>query len=345
MKWKKKEINIILAGYGQVGKAFVRLLLEKQDFCLKKYNLQICVGVVLNSKGGLCPNPDKEGMGYLSDLVSGLELEEIPHWRPGSDIGEALEFQEPGILVDCTPSNIQDGEPALGYTHLALDRGWDVVTANKGPLVVDFNGIWKKAEKNQLSLGMSGATAAALPALDVALHSLAGTEIYRIEGILNGTTNYILTRMSKGIEYSVALKEAKQKGIAEPDPSLDIEGWDTAAKILIITNVIFGTTYTLKDIHVEGITHISSELREEARVAGNALKLLGRFVQNDKLPQLETRLSLIDPSHPLYGVDGAKKGITFFTDTMDSVTVTGGKSDPKGAAAALLKDIINIARG
>ena len=327
-----KKINIVLAGYGRVGQAFVRLIQEKKDFCINRYNLQIRIGVVLNSRGGLIPDPDKKG------------FEEFSYWESGLDIQEALESQEPGILVDCTPSNIQDGEPALGYTHHALDRGWHVVTANKGPLVVDFNGIRKKAEKNRVSLGMSGTTAAALPTLDVALHSLAGSEIHRIEGILNGTTNYILTRMDEGEDYTLALEEAQKKGIAEPDPSQDVGGWDTAAKVLIITNATFGHSFTLKDIHVEGITNIPLELREKARETGKAIKLIGRFVQNDKVPRLETKLSLIDPSHPLYGVDGAQKGITFFTDTMDSVTVTGGKSDPRGAAAALLKDIINLAR-
>ena len=327
-----KKINIVLAGYGRVGQAFVRLIQEKKDFCINRYNLQIRIGVVLNSRGGLIPDPDKKG------------FEEFSYWESGLDIQEALESQEPGILVDCTPSNIQDGEPALGYTHHALDRGWHVVTANKGPLVVDFDSIRKKAEKKQLFLGMSGATAAALPTLDVALHSLAGSEIHRIEGILNGTTNYILTRMDEGEDYTVALEEAQKKGIAEPDPSQDVGGWDTAAKVLIITNTTFGHSFTLKDIHVEGITNIPLELREKARETGKAIKLIGRFVQNDKVPRLETKLSLIDPSHPLYGVDGAQKGITFFTDTMDSVTVTGGKSDPRGAAAALLKDIINLAR-
>lgn len=327
-----KKINIVLAGYGRVGQAFVRLIQEKKDFCINRYNLQIRIGVVLNSRGGLIPDPDKKG------------FEEFPYWESGLGVREALESQEPGILVDCTPSNIQDGEPALGYTHHALDRGWHVVTANKGPLVVDFNGIRKKAEKNRVSLGMSGATAAALPTLDVALHSLAGSEIHRIEGILNGTTNYILTRMDEGEDYTSALEEAQKKGIAEPDPSQDVGGWDTAAKVLIITNATFGHSFTLKDIHVEGITNIPLELREKARETGKAIKLIGRFVQNDKVPRLETKLSLIDPSHPLYGVDGAQKGITFFTDTMDSVTVTGGKSDPRGAAAALLKDIINLAR-
>jgi homoserine dehydrogenase len=173
---------------------------------------------------------------------------------------------------------------------------------------------------------------------------MAGGEINRIEGILNGTTNYILTRMNEGITYPAALQEAQQMGIAEPDPSQDVEGWDTAAKILIITNAVLGTVYTLKDIHVEGITNIPSELLEEAKKTGKKTKLIGRSIKEGDGGELATRLSLIGSSHPLFGVDGAQKGITFFSDTMDSVTVTGGKSDPRGAAAALLKDIINIFR-
>jgi homoserine dehydrogenase len=340
-----KKINIILLGFGRVGEAFVRLVQEKQDYCRSRYDLHIRIGVVLNSRGGLILAPDEDCRGSLSDLVPISKLEKLPRWRAGLHFEEALEFQELDVLVDCTPSNIQDGEPALGYTNRALERKLHVVTANKGPLVVDFSGIRNKAKKNRVSLGMSGATAAALPTLDIALHSLAGAEISRIEGILNGTTNFMLTRMNDGMEYSVALKEAQDKGIAEPNPSQDVEGWDTAAKILIITNVIFGTAFTQKDIHVEGITNIHPEFLEEAKEKGNVIKLIGRCVQDENTRILETRLSLIDPSHPLFGVDGAKKGISFFTDTMDSVTVTGGKSDPRGAAAALLKDIINIYMG
>jgi homoserine dehydrogenase len=340
-----KTIDIILLGYGRVGKAFVSLILEKQDYCLNRYNLFVRIGVVLTSRGGLFLNPDKEGPVALFDLVTGSKLEDFPSWRPDLDFEEVLEHQDLDVLVDCTPSNIQDGEPSLGYTHRALDRGWNVVTANKGALVVDYGGIRNKAEKNRVSLGMSGATAAALPTLDVVLHCMAGAEINKIEGILNGTTNYILTRMNEGITYPVALQEAQQMGIAEPDPSQDVEGWDTAVKILIITNAILGAGYTLSDIHVEGITNIPSELLEETKKTGKEIKLIGRFIQDGDAGVLETRLSPIEPSHPLFGINGAQKGITFFSDTMDSVTVTGGKSDPRGAAAALLKDIINIYRG
>ena len=340
-----KRINIVLLGYGRVGKAFIRLIRQKRDICLSRYKIDLRIGVVLNSKGGLFLPSGQQGNASLPDLASGLNLEDFPVWQPGLTLEEVLENSSFDILVDCTPSDIHDGEPALSFAHQALDRGCHLVTANKGPLVVDYNGLRQKAEKNGLSLGMSGAAAAALPTLDVALHSLAGSEIHRIEGILNGTTNHILTRMSGGEDYVTALREAQEKGIAEPDPSQDVEGWDTAAKILIITNAVFQTGFALKDVRVRGITHIPFELLEEARTGPRSLKLIGCFQKEGGGSKLETRLSLLEPSHPLYGVDGAQKGITFFTDTMDTVSVTGGKSDPVGAAAALLKDIINILIG
>ncbi len=338
-------MNIVLMGYGRVGEAFVRLLQDKKDTCQKRYSLRLCLSAVFTRGGGLFLAPNERNRNLLSVLDQETRPEKSSHWRPDLTLKEALMAVDPGVWVDCTPSSLKDGEPALSFTHQALDAGWHVVTANKGPLAVDFLGLWKKARFNQLFLGMSGATAAALPALDVAQRALAGTEILGIEGILNGTTNYILTRMAEGMDYALALKNAQQKGIAEPDPSKDVEGWDTAAKILIITNALFRTGYTLANVRVEGISQISPDLFLEAYMAGKSIKLLGRMVLNSGKPQLETKVALLEPSHPLFGVDEAQKGITFFTDTMDMVTVTGGKSDPRGAAAALLKDIINISRG
>jgi homoserine dehydrogenase len=340
-----KKINIFLLGYGQVGKNFFRLVQEKQDFCRRKYEHHICVSTVLNSRGGLYTASEKKGEGMFTGSALGSKLEEHPDYVSGMDFENVLEYPDLDILVDCTPSDIRTGKPSLDYTHRALNRGMHVVTASKGPLVVDFAGIRTNAEKNSVCLGMSGATAAALPTLDVALRSLAGAEILGIEGILNGTSNYVLTRMSEGMTYAQALNEAQRKGMAEPNPEQDVEGWDTAAKILIITNAVMGTSYTLEDMRVEGITNISSSLWKEAKKTGHKLKLIGRFSPQRKTQNLETRLSPIHPSHSLYGVDGAAKGITFFTDTMNTVTVTGGKSDPRGAAAALLKDVLNIYRG
>jgi homoserine dehydrogenase len=339
-----ESVRIILMGFGRVGRAFARLLYEKSNFCKTRFGIDLKMSLIFNTKGALVFPNDMEGKNELTNFLSRFKPEESSFWKPSFSLIEALRRAEPGVLVECTPSDIRHGEPALSHLYQALDAGWHVATANKGPLVVDFRGIKEKARRNQKRLGMSGATAAALPALDVAMYSLAGTEIRSIEGILNGTTNYILTQIDQGSDYQTALEEAQKMGIAESNPSIDVEGWDTTAKMLIITNAVFDSGYTLNDIPVEGITNIPSELQERARREGKRIKLLGRFAQEHGKSYLETKVSLIGSSHPLYGVNGSEKGITFFTDTMDSVTVTGGKSDPIGAAAALLKDIINMYR-
>jgi len=265
-----------------------------------------------------------------------------PLWKPGQTVESVLKTVKPGVFVECTPSNIQTGEPGLGHVRAALRAGWQVVTANKGPLAVDFKGLRDLAQANHLVLKFSAAAAAALPTLDIGLYSLAGTEILSLEGILNGTSNYILTRMGEGIAYEEALREAQDKGIAEHNPELDVGGWDTAVKLLLIANSVLGLEFSLKDIKVEGITQIPPGLLERAKQGGKALKLIGRMTHAAGRWKAEVSPEAIDRSHPLFGVSGTNKGITFLTDTMGSVTVTGGKSDPRGAAAALLKDIIHI---
>jgi homoserine dehydrogenase len=201
------------------------------------------------------------------------------------------------------------------------------------------------AEKG-VFLKFSGATAAALPTLDVGLFSLAGARIEGIQGILNGTTNYILTRMGEGLEYAEALKEAQGKGIAEPDPAHDVGGWDTACKLLLITNACLDADYVLNDIQVRGIAGLDADFVRSAKREGRSVKLLATAAprRHGGRWSLDVRPSLVESTHPLVHVNGTEKGITFLTDSMGSVTVTGGRSNPRGAAAALLKDIINIYR-
>jgi homoserine dehydrogenase len=192
---------------------------------------------------------------------------------------------------------------------------------------------------------MSAATAAALPTLDVALTSLAGADILRADGILNGATNFILTRMDEdGVSYQDGLEEAQKMGVAEPDPSLDVEGKDTANKILLIANEVFRANLTLKDIPVEGITRITPSQIEEAKGKGMVIKLIGKAEKKGDRVVASVGPVGLSREHPLATVRGTEKAISYFTDTMDRVTVSGGRSNPLGAAAALLKDIINIYR-
>ncbi len=336
------RVDIVLVGFGNVGRAFARLVIERRAILETRYGLSPRLRAVFRSTGGIALK--------RSSILSRL-LEEEPSpsknrsfWDPRVRLSACLPRGVRGVLVECAASNVSTGEPGLGHIRLALDRGWNIVTADKGPLVVHLRELRKTAERRGLGLGWSAAAGAALPAIDISLRSLAGTEVKTIEGILNGTTNYILTRMEQGTAFNEALREAQAKGIAEPDPSRDIEGLDTAVKLLLIANAAMGLDLELDDIEVESLRNVCPGDLESARQASRKLKYLGRIELEAGAVKAEVKARAIARDHPLFGVDGTQKGVTFLTDTMGAVTVTGGKSDPLGAAAALLKDIINIYR-
>ena len=329
-------------GYGNVGKAFLKLIQQKEETCREKYGLDLRVAAIIRSKKALLYCQLQKADRILEKLQDYVEEKSSPVWKENIFLEETIDTFHPGVLVECTPTDSKTGGAGLQYIRLALDRDWNVVTANKGPLVIDYQGLMDKARQKNLSLKISGATAAALPTIDVAQNSLAGSEILKFEGIVNGTTNFILTKIGEGSNFSDALHEAQEKGIAETDPIQDVEGWDTAYKVLLLTNAIFDISKSLSDVKVQGITQINPALIQESRIGGKKLKLLGRMSRKGEDISLEVVLEAVDKTHPLFYVDGTEKGITFETDTMSTITVIGGKSDPIGTAAALLKDLINI---
>jgi homoserine dehydrogenase len=340
-----KTIPLVVTGFGNVGRAFFSLLREKREDLKRRYGLALDVLAVAQAEGCFyCGGPLE-----VRHISRGGEpwTSGNPSWRAGIKAADIIRETGPGgCLVECTLSNLETGEPGLSYITCAFHGGWHAVAASKGALVVGLSRLKAMASENGVFLKFSGATAAALPTLDVGLFSLAGARIEGIQGILNGTTNYILTRMGEGLDYAVALQEAQTRGIAEPDPAHDVDGWDTASKILIITNACLGADYGLKDVQVRGIAGVSVDFVQSARKEGRSVKLLATAApkrQGGKW-SLDVRPSLIEATHPLANVNGTEKGITFLTDSMGSVTVTGGRSNPRGAAAALLKDIINIYR-
>ena len=179
-----------------------------------------------------------------------------------------------GCLVECTLSNLETGEPGLSYITGGHPRRLARRRRQQGGLVVGLPTLKALAAENGVFLKFSGATAAALPTLDVGLFSLAGARIEGIQGILNGTTNYILTRMGEGLGLRGSAEEAQTKGIAEPDPAHDVDGRDTASKILLITNACLDAEYVLKDVQVRGIVGVSVDFVRSARREGRSVKLL-----------------------------------------------------------------------
>jgi homoserine dehydrogenase len=340
-----RRVRIVVCGFGRVGRSFARLLEAKRTRVEGEHALHLALvgvgelGGSLVNAAGLPPAETaeffetKRGFAGHPDLRLG--------WQ-GSDLAREAAAD---VLVETTPTDISTGEPALSHVRAALGRGLHVVSANKGPFVHHYRELRDLAAKHGAALKLSAAAAAALPTLDVAQVCLAGTEILAIEGVLNGTSNFILTRMRGGAGYAEALAEAQRLGIAEPDPTLDVEGYDTANKLALIANVAMDAELGPADVARTGITGLTSETVRAAAAEGRAYRLVGRATREaDGRVTARVAPEPLPPEHPLAAVDGAEKAITYTTDTMHRVTVVGGKSDPRGAAAALLKDILNIYR-
>jgi homoserine dehydrogenase len=341
--------RLILCGFGKVGQALAQLLRDRHDLLRTQFGLDLGIAAVVDI-GGAALAPGSLATIPLADLLAHVEaggtVEQFGDFgMPGAAGTAVIESLTADILVEATPTNLTSGEPGLRHIRAALQRGMHVVTATKGPLVLHYGDLQRLAQQHQTRISMSAATAAALPTLDVGQVCLAGAQILGIEGILNGTTNFILTKMQEeGYGYADALREAQARGIAETDPTLDVEGFDTANKLILLSNALLGTDYGPHHVTRRGITGITPHMVAETRHSGKVLKLIGRATISHGTVCLSVAPEELPLDHPLASVRGAEKAVTYETDTMGQITVMGGRSSPLGAAAALLKDIINLCR-
>lgn len=339
-------MRLAIIGYGGVGRAFVQLINDKKDY-LQKEGLQIQVNYIIGRKGGVY---NSQGIDLKDFMDFGESEKNITKYPQGGNaeftFEKILQNRDVDVVIELTPTNIESGEPGMTHIRRALQCGINVVTANKGPILLAYKELKTLAKKNNVQLGIGCTTGGALPSINGGLIDLAGSEILSIEGVLNGTTNFIIDEMeSSGVTYIEALKKAQSFGIAETNPTLDVEGWDTAVKLLILTNVLMDEQKSLKDISVEGITQIIPEEVRASLEEGKRYKLIGKAVKENGNIQMTVKLENIDSTHPLYKVDGKNKGVRYISDVLGDLTIIGGASGVIPAAASILRDIININRG
>lgn len=325
-------MKIGLIGYGGVGQAFVNLIEEKKEELIKQeINLELIY--ILKSDGGII---DDKGIKIAS--IKDINIKDSVKWIDKLKFEDVVD-KNIDLLVELTPTNKNTGEPALSYIKKALERGVNVVTGNKGPILMDYKGLKELAKKNGATLGIGCTTGGALPSISGGLVDCAGSKILAIEGILNGTSNFILKDMEeRSVTYEESLKEAQKIGIAETNPTLDVDGYDTAIKMVILSNVLLGSNFKLEDVKLKGITKITSDNIDEAKAKNNKIKLIGKAT----LDGIIVEPMEIDANHKLYGVDGKNKGVCYYTDTLGDISIIGGESGTINAAAAILRDVINI---
>jgi homoserine dehydrogenase len=330
-----KPMRLSIIGFGAVGQGVARALINKLDE-LKKSGIDLNV-VAISDSHGSCVNP--EGIDLEAALQRKVETGSVATSKTSSI--EVIKDVEHELMIDVTPTNIDDGEPGLTYILEAFNRGRHVVTSNKGPLALKYRVLCDEAKKNGVRFRFEASVGGAMPILNLAKDALAGNRIIGIEGILNGTCNYILSRMfEEGLAYKHVLGEAQELGIAETDPTYDVEGIDTACKLVILANSIFGMDVTYDDVEITGITKITAEALILAGAEGMVIKLIGEVRDGDDAI-LRVAPRLVPKSHPLV-VGGTLNVALLKTDMAGPISVTGRGAGSMETASAILSDVIAI---
>ena len=333
-----KECKIIIMGFGSVGQGIAQAIALKKAMIKDKYGVELKVVAAADSSSSAINQDGLEEMLLIHSKNSEGKLSAYPEY--GSDISgpDVLDAVEYDLLMEATPTNITTAEPALSLTLKAFDQGKDVVTSNKGHLAIKFKEVTKAAEEKGVEFKYEASVGGAMPIINFARETLSSCGIKSIIGILNGTTNYILSRMtSEGSPYEIILKESQELGIAETDPTQDVEGIDAACKTVILANSLLGIDATYDDVEVKGISSITPYAIDLAGNDGYLIKLIAE-VSHDTLkvsPRLVKKGSA-------YDIGGTLNMATVKTDLAGEVTVMGLGAGSLETASAMLTDVISI---
>jgi len=342
-----KHLRLSLVGFGVVGQSFVELLAAKHGQLRQSYDLDITLVGVATARHGFIYGASGLSLPTLLELAaSRRSLREHPgvtHWP---DALAGLQAARADILVEVTPTNLRDAEPALSHIRAALSQGMHVITANKGPIALAAPELLALAQQHGVQLRMEATVMAGTPVISTIREGLAGATIQSIRGILNGTTNYILSAMAAGRGYYDVLTEAQALGYAETDPTADVEGYDAVAKTLILAALAFGEPLEVAQVTRRGITDVTKEQVIAAAERGQRIKLIASLRRDTARGALAASVEPAElPLHdPLARVDGVLNAITIEADTLSAVTIIGPGAGGIQTAQGLLADLIAIGR-
>jgi len=338
-----ESTRLILHGLGNVNGRVLRVLRDKEDLLLNRYGLRPKVVGAVDSQGAAWDPHGLELAEIVALKAAGQNVSRHPVGRPGMTGMDLLGQVEADVLLEASPLNLETGQPGLSCIRAALSRGMHVVTANKGPLVLAYQELMALARSNRMEIRFGATVGGGLPAVNIGQRDLAGASIHRLEGILNLTTHYILSQMSDGVPFEDALVQAQEEGHAEADPRLDVEGWDAAAKLVILANAVLDHSTALAEVEVTGITGVTYEDICRARAERQIIKLLASAEQQSEgwytLRVAPTPLPLY---HPLARLTAHQMAVAYHTDIAGVITAVIDEGDPMPTAAAMVRDLVDI---
>jgi homoserine dehydrogenase len=338
-----QTFKLFFLGFGTVGRALLRLLAEKQSFLRETYDVSFPAAAVATRRHGMALDPgglDPAGLLQRSDAGG----------RIGERNFDALHLKrllaESGadILIELTPTDRENGEPAISHIRAALDSRVHAVTANKGPVAFAYHTLRDQARKAERRFLFESVVMDGTPVFSLQREALPAARILGFRGILNSTTNYLIARMAEGMDFEEAVGAAQAVGIAETDPLADVDGWDAAFKVAALVNVWWGAALEPSAVKRQGIGKLAPADIRRARSEGRPYKLVCRAERTERGVAASVGPEQVDADDPLAAVGGTGTMLILKTDTLPGVIIGGSEPSPATTAYGLLSDLLCIAR-
>jgi homoserine dehydrogenase len=340
-----KTYRLAMIGFGNVGQGFAQILAERGGEIEQEQGVRFVIVAVSDLLKGSVYDPaglDPEAL--LTAVRSTGKVDGVSAPHQGWDALRTATETNADAVVELSYTDLKTGEPAITHLRAAIEAGKHVVTTNKGPIALRYAELKALADQHGVQIGVEGTVMSGTPTLRLGRELLAAAGITRIQGILNGTTNYILTQMENGATYASALAEAQAKGYAEADPTGDVEGFDAAGKVVILANLMLNAGISLADVDRTGITRLTPADIAEAQAAGERWKLIGKVERDGESVRASVRPTRLPVAHPLASVGGATNAATFTTDLLGDVTLIGPGAGRLETGYAVLEDLMGMVR-
>jgi homoserine dehydrogenase len=337
--------TLSLLGFGNVGRAFARLLLRKQAELQHDYGITFTVTGIATGRHGMALNPaglDLEKA--LARVEAGESVSTLSAQTAPTDISSFIRACGADVLFETTPVNYETGQPALDYLRQALEAGMHAITANKGPVVHGYRALSDLAAQHGRKFFFESAVMDGAPIFSLFRAALLGARLLAFSGILNSTTNLILTRMEAGESFEQAVAYAQSIGIAETDPSGDVDGWDAAVKVAALVTVLMDIPLKPQQVGRQGIRGLLAQDIAAAQAQGQRWKLVCTARRDGDQVVAQVAPQRVGPDSPLFSVQGTSSVVQFETDVLSSLSIVEGTPGPETTAYGLLADFINAVR-
>ena len=336
------DIKLALLGFGNVGRALARLLLIKRDELRRRYQINWQAVGIATLRHGVAIDPGGLDLEQALTLAeAGKDLSPLSR-QPATITGEIfVRLCGADILFENTPVNYQTGQPAISHIRTAIESGMHVITANKGPVVHAYQELIELARSREVRFFFESAVMDGAPIFSMWRETLPAADLLAFRGVLNSTTNLILTLMEAGKSFAEAVAYTQEIGIAETDPSGDIQGWDAAVKVAALVTVLMQVPLKPAQVKREGIEDLTLKDVKDALAAGRRWKLVCQATRVGDGVHASVGLEQVEPSDSLYNVIGTSSSITFESDVLGDLTITEANPGPQTTAYGLLADFIN----